>query len=1393
MEIFNRINTYISNYSDIKKKAKQKHKTISFSGYSNFSSASAIESMAKAKIIMDKTYNRPLSYEEKIKILKEKKIPEKYFELFISQNDEEFKTMIEYIDLGLKPEQINSIYSNSWDSEKYKKAGELSRYNIPFDFAKDLYSYSNIPEERIEFLKQAKFDFSSDKSNFKIDTYRLKNILRRDEEFKKFHFIYQFGVAANVALAATKLNEEEYRKLSEILEGDKELNNSAASAYFLSGLTQEEIEKIIEISKTHKLDFNNYDSWINIKNSRGINNAIELLNSGIPADCLKKNVCLNNEQMKDALSLAKKYDISESDAIDIYQYTTDDEQRREKTCKLLKEQNLDISSAYTLSRFDENIINAVLGYIAIGIDFNNALNLALLKKEPSYKERIIELLNTFKNVNDAETFLNMDLSPENRAKFINLIEKGANLYFANFCIESPASYNKVMSLYESGAFSSLDGLYGGFEEEVLKELDYISYGVPKENISFFLNTATPEQIELLKSGVKYEALKPLKEYEESGNDSSVIKEYLKKGTSFETALNLQEISESADIPQDILTDNIYPSLNAKKILTLANLQKNRGANWINGKEKDLLIEFTGTIKNVQNLEEFIDSGFLNEKALINYKEFAKRGISEQQSDNALFLSQLDYNNSAQYDRATELLKRNVPFDLLLFSIKDDKSFIEAIQSMNKKENNQYNYNSTLNSYLVKFYQLGFNAEEIHYIAENCCYFDKENFAEILKYINKGHNLKDAIKIAAYKYYERGSMIEDKEKSAQNREIISDLVKQGCNFDFVKNLFFEPKTVQRLQELIKQGIEPNLAEKIAMHNINIDDGEKIAKIQGMEKSTIKEDLKKFCGNPALYLFIDELYSFDTYSNYQYGQILKSNISLQDILSSAKIFIKSPLKQAMKRPHVYLSGIPIEDTEKVNGQYPKLTDEKMQKYQHKMLLFFKSNIIEITRALKYLDIDTFNQLMDKRTNNFSEQLEMLNKMDDTHYTLVSKLTKCRKEDGKLLSSKEKIDLAKIVLYHQLGYLDVSYLEEIANTGTVDIPNLRKMLFKKLMDTIGLTEEEVQKYANKLDFDEEYMYLLLRTQKSADFMWIKNALDDENQMERTISFLENLLKNSEELAHNGLTEEKAIALLDLLRRANTMEEKDVYKEFSEISPFESVNITAHDIALLAIKEDFKSYIQDDSNPIGKVNSQTKEQFEKLGLNYEKWLNFSEKDSVEFNGNKFNIQLWNRYPQKDLFMGNRTSCCTAIIDGGNGKATPIYLANTAFNVVEVKDENDNIVAMSRIFVGIVDEEPSLIIENIEVNNSFIKNKTPEELKLLRDKMFSYILDLGTAISDNKDMNIYFSKNYSHVPMDDYSAQKKNIDFVGSISSDNIYLNTKPGWTKPQELKNQPCDLYLI
>ncbi len=1398
MEIFNRVETSISKLSKIKQKEKKEE--VSFKGAETVSSNSAVESMAKAKIMLDKAYTKPIPYETKVKMLKEREIPEEKRHIFLSVNDETFREMMSFVDCGLNADEVNSVYNGYWGNDDNRKAAELAKYNIPFSFAKNLFSYSGVPPEKIEFLKQAKFDFSEKREYFKVDEYTLKRVLRDENEFNRFNSMFQRGIDANLALYTMRLRDNELERVNKAIDENKTLSNSAAAAYCMGSLKPEEIKKVQELSQKYKLDANNYDFWLPVVKARDIERTGRLLELGVPLDCLKNTIVLNDEQVTDALAQAKNNNIPVDTSINIYQRTDYREDRRTTAYKLLKMPHVEPQYVLSLAGLDNPVAaEKAAGYMSRGIEYYNAVNLALLDKSDEDKEKIISLLPLFKDVSQSIAFLESDLSEEDSAKVLGLAQKGANLYLAKFCLQSPACYEKAKAIIDSNPEISLEGVYGGWEPETLKHLDLLSVGVPANELSFFEYSAKPEDIELLRSGVKYSALKTMKDYEEKGTNCSELVDFLKKGVEFKIAADICfNKLPSSSIPKEAILEWTTPALDeddATKIMALATLQNEKGVNWQPEVGKDKLISYVSELKNVKNLTEIYDSGLLNDKAIQNYKELEKRGLSYENSDVALVLSQLDYKDSLQYDRVSEMLKHKVPFERILYSMNDDKAFIDAIKNYSNKEKT-YSY-ITLCSNLVNFYNSGMKLEGLEKISNECFYKPKDCFAQIGEYLKRGHNVDDAVKISTYTSYLSDSFFDrniDYEKTAKKREFFSEYILKGCSYDYLSNISYSEEKVNAFLSLVEQGFEPALAQKMVICGVKPTNEKKIARIKELESATINEDLKKASGNPNLYPMIDKLYNFNNYSVGAFSALVNSDVSLKDLFNSGKTFVKSPLKQAMKRPNLYLTDIPVEDTEKVNGEYPKLTPKKLADYQNRMLSFFQGNMSEITRALKYLDVDMFNQMMDKRTTTFSEQLEMLNKMNDSHYELASKLTKCRKDNGKLLSSKEKIDLSKIVLYHQMGYIDVTYLHDVIKNGSVNVSELNKQIFNTLMDTIGISPEEAEQHSDKLDFDEDYMYLLLRTQKTADFAWFKEALDSPDEKERTLNMLKGLLDNPENLAHNGLTEETAIALIDLLNRSEDMEEKDVFREYCVISPFfATVDITAQDIAKLAILQNFKSYIQDENNSIGQVNAKTKQIFEQLGLDYQQWVNYQEEDSIEFNGHKFDLKLWDRKPQKDLFMGNRTSCCTAIIDGGNGKATPIYLSNTAFNVVELTDENGQIVAMSRIFPAKVDENPSLIIENIEINNAFLKSRTEAELKELRDKMFAYIGDIASSISNGHEMDIYFSKNYTHVPLDDFTATKETVDFIGEISADKVYLNCKPGWVAPSELKNEACDLYQI
>ena len=166
--------------------------------------------------------------------------------------------------------------------------------------------------------------------------------------------------------------------------------------------------------------------------------------------------------------------------------------------------------------------------------------------------------------------------------------------------------------------------------------------------------------------------------------------------------------------------------------------------------------------------------------------------------------------------------------------------------------------------------------------------------------------------------------------------------------------------------------------------------------------------------------------------------------------------------------------------------------------------------------------------------------------------------------------------------------------------------------------------------------------------------------------------------------------------------------------------------------------------------------------------------------------IQLWDRVPQEDLFMGNKTTCCTAIGTGGNGAATPVYLLNTSYNVVFLRNSQGEVVGMSRVFMSKVDDKPALIMDNIELNKTYIKGMDfDSDIKDIRNGFFDYMNKYAETITGNKNAQIYFYSQDIHVPTIDLEHKKAVTSFVGNLSQENIYVNASGcRWIDPTKLE---------
>ncbi len=210
-------------------------------------------------------------------------------------------------------------------------------------------------------------------------------------------------------------------------------------------------------------------------------------------------------------------------------------------------------------------------------------------------------------------------------------------------------------------------------------------------------------------------------------------------------------------------------------------------------------------------------------------------------------------------------------------------------------------------------------------------------------------------------------------------------------------------------------------------------------------------------------------------------------------------------------------------------------------------------------------------------------------------------------------------------------------------------------------------------------------------------------------------------------------------------------------------------------ASKGNFVNYINDTSNDYGAVNQKTKEIFNDNGLNFEAWENGISEGEFKVKDEKLKISLWKRRPQSSLFNGSYTTCCTSL-DGAQWKSMPEYILNKVFNIMEVKNEQGDTIAQSRMYM-INKSIPALIVDNIEVNNTFKKKLATDKLKdEFIENIFSYIRKYAKTLAP-WEIPVYFStennKIYTSRDLTGYPKLRVYIDsIVGELNSDTVYCN---------------------
>ena len=538
-----------------------------------------------------------------------------------------------------------------------------------------------------------------------------------------------------------------------------------------------------------------------------------------------------------------------------------------------------------------------------------------------------------------------------------------------------------------------------------------------------------------------------------------------------------------------------------------------------------------------------------------------------------------------------------------------------------------------------------------------------------------------------------------------------------------------------------------------------------------------------------------------------RLLRMATTKDDFLNGIKKMSKSTFKLAYDRPNQYLSDIDTKYTDPVNGKLPELEPEILEGQRKHIKNFFFRNLEDLARILKYVDTDTVSHMMDRRTDLFEENMEKLNSISDENYELLSKALQCKSSvSGKQLSPKEKMQLTQIMYIFDLAKIDTTDLQNEVEKGSVDINNSKTTIQNAVLKAAGVDVTDASIPAEKKQFNPEYAYLALmnraetfensidskiETLKPKMMERIKFLRDNRDVLKDQIEQSESMFKYIPEIMRQANRE-----LIDLLKDIDNHTNEEILDKMlrtvgSALKYTQA--LSSRDSLFTVINAsttgDFKEFINDTSNKYGQANANTAQIFKDNGLDYNQWLNPSV-DDVELNvaGKDMSIRLWDRNPQEDLFMGNKTTCCTAIGTGGNAPATPLYLLNTSYNVAMLHDSKGNVVGMSRVFMTNIDGKPSLTMDNIELNNTYIKGMSAEERTQIRDGFFEYMNRYATQVTGDNNSQVYFYSGDigDRFPTNDLEPTKKTVDFIGDFSDPQVYINANStSWSDPKNLKD--------
>ncbi len=501
------------------------------------------------------------------------------------------------------------------------------------------------------------------------------------------------------------------------------------------------------------------------------------------------------------------------------------------------------------------------------------------------------------------------------------------------------------------------------------------------------------------------------------------------------------------------------------------------------------------------------------------------------------------------------------------------------------------------------------------------------------------------------------------------------------------------------------------------------------------------------------------------------------------------------------------------------------------------FFGMNTTKLFKLCMLQDNELNDILLRKRFTECQKYLLILDNFSTEQMNIFKTALKCNSVKGKKLSPPEKLELINLIKTISVCSMKYENFTQMINKGEINLYKIKEDIITQIMKNCYENTEhfETTVTADKLKlWDVNNAYLLSKELQKSNTKNFKIILKLANRPEEFKELIKNEAVNQQTaklFCENGLDYEKWLSPSKInnvhlkITDNNAEKLRNIEKAFNE-----SVNELLKTPVKGYIKKKYPNYIQKEEFSLPKKITGNKlsviefmknfiselepvweraEQNKTGAKRAQALYTLTIKDHINtfINAAKnietiydkkdldLTIKMWDRFPQHDLFQGNYSTCCIGI-GNVNSAAMIDYLSKTAFNMIELVDNRTgNTIGNALCYYAKEGNIPVLIIDNIEINNSF----RPSDLscKYIREGLKEYGKRLNKEITGQTNTPIYLGKNYNDVPTEDLCIRKEaRLKLIGELRDENAsdtYLDAFGGWRDTEQICKYPCQTNMF